>query len=195
MGMAEVLAESAGLSDLIEVRAFDGSRAGPKDADASIEIKSERALAYVAQAGGDLGLARAYIMGDLEIHGDVYTALMAAGNLDLGTTVSRKLRLFRSLGGFKLLSRVPVPPEEVRKLPGRRHSKRRDQAAISHHYDVSNRFYSWILGPSMAYTCAVYPEADASLETAQYTKHDLVARKLDLRPGMRLLDEIGRAHV
>jgi len=188
MGMAEVLAESAGLSDLIEVRAFDGSRAGPKDADASIEIKSERALAYVAQAGGDLGLARAYIMGDLEIHGDVYTALMAAGNLDLGTTVSRKLRLFRSLGGFKLLSRVPVPPEEVRKLPGRRHSKRRDQAAISHHYDVSNRFYSWILGPSMAYTCAVYPEADASLETAQYTKHDLVARKLDLRPGMRLLD-------
>ena len=188
MGFADVLADSTGLSDVIEVRAFDGSRAGPQDAAVCIEIKSERALAYVAQAGGDLGLARAYIMGDLEIHGDVHTALMAASTIDLGTTVGKRVRLFRALGGLKLLSRVPVPPEEVRRLPGRRHSKRRDQAAISHHYDVSNKFYSWILGPSMAYTCAVYPEAGAGLETAQYTKHDLVARKLDLQPGMRLLD-------
>jgi cyclopropane-fatty-acyl-phospholipid synthase len=188
MGLADVLADSTGLSDVIEVRAFDGSRAGPRDAEVCIEIKTQRALAYVAQSGGDLGLARAYIMGDLEIHGDVHAALMAASNIDLGTTVGKRVRLFRSLGGFKLLSRVPVPPEEVRRLPGRRHSKRRDQAAISHHYDVSNKFYGWILGPSMAYTCAVYPEADASLETAQYTKHDLVARKLDLKPGMRLLD-------
>src|ERR1700752_4915354 len=120
MGLADVLADSTGLSDVIEVRAFDGSRAGPHDADVGIEIKSERALAYVAQAGGDLGLARAYIMGDLEIHGDVHTALMAASTLDLGRTVSKRLRLFRSLGGLKLLSRVPVPPEEVRRLPGRR---------------------------------------------------------------------------
>jgi cyclopropane-fatty-acyl-phospholipid synthase len=71
---------------------------------------------------------------------------------------------------------------------GRRHSRRRDQEAITHHYDVSNRFYEWVLGPSMAYTCAVYPTADASLEEAQWTKHDLVARKLGLREGMRLLD-------
>jgi cyclopropane-fatty-acyl-phospholipid synthase len=74
------------------------------------------------------------------------------------------------------------------RLRGRRHSKARDQRAISHHYDVSNRFYSWLLGPSMAYTCAVYPTAEATLEQAQFTKHDLVARKLALRPGMRLLD-------
>jgi cyclopropane-fatty-acyl-phospholipid synthase len=60
--------------------------------------------------------------------------------------------------------------------------------AASHHYDVSNRFYELILGPSMVYTCAVYPEADATLEEAQYAKHDLVCRKLGLRPGMRLLD-------
>src|SRR5689334_2868446 len=99
MGLADVLAENTGLSDVIQVRAFDGSRAGPADAEVCIEIKSERAMAYVAQAGGDLGLARAYIMGDLEIHGDPYTALMAASTLDLGTTVGTKLRLFRSLGG------------------------------------------------------------------------------------------------
>src|SRR4029079_11481060 len=60
--------------------------------------------------------------------------------------------------------------------------------AISHHYDVSNRFYEWVLGPSMAYTCACYPRADASLEEAQANKFDLVARKLGLAGGMRLLD-------
>lgn len=188
MGLADILAEGTGLSERIEVRAFDGSRAGPKDAAVAIEIVTPRALSYVAQAGGDLGLARAYIMGDLEIHGDIHTALMQASRLELGTSLAKKIGLFRSLGGFKLLRRVPIPPEEVRRLPGRRHSKRRDQAAISHHYDVSNLFYSWILGPSMAYTCAVYPAADATLEQAQFTKHDLVARKLGLRPGMRLLD-------
>lgn len=188
MGLADILAEGTGLSESIEVRAFDGSRAGPHGADVSIEITSPRALAYVAQASGDLGLARAYIMGDLEIHGDVHAALTRASNLDLGTSLRRRVKLLRDLGGLRLLKRVPVPPEEVRRLPGRRHSKRRDQAAISHHYDVSNKFYSWILGPSMAYTCAVYPADEANLEQAQFTKHDLVARKLGLKAGMRLLD-------
>src|SRR5260370_36512920 len=40
----------------------------------------------------------------------------------------------------------------------------------------------------MAYTCACYPSPDATLEEAQFHKFDLVARKLDLQPGMRLLD-------
>jgi cyclopropane-fatty-acyl-phospholipid synthase len=188
MGLANVLAEGTGLSGSIVVKAFDGSTAGPADAEVVIEIRSPRALNYVAQASGDLGLARAYIMGDLEIHGDIHTALVHASTMDLGTTAASRWRLFRALGGTKLLKRVPVPPEEVRHLSGRRHSKRRDQAAISHHYDVSNKFYAWILGPSMAYTCAVYPHSDADLELAQFTKHDLVARKLGLVPGMRLLD-------
>jgi cyclopropane-fatty-acyl-phospholipid synthase len=91
-----------------------------------------------------------------------------------------------------LLPRIPPPPQEVRirrrPLMGRRHSKARDANAISHHYDVSNTFYEWVLGPSMTYTCACYPSEDATLEEAQAYKHDLVARKLALRPGMRLLD-------
>ncbi len=82
----------------------------------------------------------------------------------------------------------PAPPPQERTLNGRRHSKNRDADAIHHHYDVSNRFYSWVLGPSMAYTCAVFPSGDASLELAQEEKFDLVCRKLGLEPGMRLLD-------
>lgn len=65
---------------------------------------------------------------------------------------------------------------------GSRHAKQRDAEAIHHHYDVSNAFYEWVLGPSMAYTCAVFPGEESSLEEAQYAKFDLVARKLDLKP-------------
>ena len=64
----------------------------------------------------------------------------------------------------------------------------RDAEAIAHHYDVSNAFYEYVLGPSMTYTCAVFESADTTLEEAQYEKYDLVCRKLDLQPGQRLLD-------
>ena len=88
----------------------------------------------------------------------------------------------------------PTPPKEEtlprwrRVVEGVRHSRTRDKEAIHHHYDVSNTFYEYVLGPSMTYTCAVYPTDDATLEQAQHYKYDLVARKLDLKPGMRLLD-------
>lgn len=190
MGLAEAFEEIVGTNLPVEFVAYDGSRAGVAGADLRIELRSPRALRYLAQAPGELGLARAYVAGDLDIEGDMYTALTYLmpqseqfGQIRLG----RVLRLFRELGGAKLLRPVSPPPNEV-KLRGRRHSKSRDRAAISHHYDVSNQFYEWVLGPSMAYTCAVYPDADASLETAQWTKHDLVARKLGLQSGMRLLD-------
>ena len=83
-----------------------------------------------------------------------------------------------------------MPPEESppRRRRGVRHSKGRDAAVISHHYDVSNRFYEIVLGPSMAYTCACFPSREASLEEAQAEKFDLVCRKLALAPGQRLLD-------
>jgi cyclopropane-fatty-acyl-phospholipid synthase len=166
---------------------FDGSRAGPADAPVTVDVRSPRALSYIATARGDLGFARAYVTGDLEVDGDLYTALAHLSRLDLELSVPERLRLFRELGGVRLLRRPPRPDQEVR-LRGRLHSKARDQRAISHHYDVSNRFYELILGPSMAYTCAMYPTADSTLDEAQFAKHDLVARKLALRPGMRLLD-------
>jgi cyclopropane-fatty-acyl-phospholipid synthase len=74
------------------------------------------------------------------------------------------------------------------RLRGRRHSGGREADAISHHYDVSNDLYRLLLGPSMTYTCAVWSEPEASLERAQWLKHELVCTKLDLRPGTRLLD-------
>ena len=188
MGRAEVIERYLGGTDDIAFQMFDGSTAGPADAPARVRVTSPRALSYLATARGDLGLARAFVTGDLEVDGDLHHALARLSRLDLDLPLQARLRLLRELGGVKLLRRPPLPEQEVRRLRGRRHSKGRDQQAIAHHYDVSNKFYRYILGPSMAYTCAVYPTADATLEQAQWTKHDLVARKLALRPGMRLLD-------
>jgi cyclopropane-fatty-acyl-phospholipid synthase len=189
--LAEVLEEALGGASAVGFRAYDGSVAGPKDAVGVVEVRSPMAMRYVVGSPGDLGLARAYVTGTLEVHGPLFETLLEldkahAGNLDR----DQKLAVLKAAGGLAALHRPPLPPEElhgVRRL-GRRHSKRRDAAAISHHYDVSNLFYEWLLGPSMAYTCACYPIEDATLEEAQETKFDLVARKLRLEPGMRLLD-------
>ncbi len=194
MSVAEVFERVAGPDAPVGFAAFDGSSAGPAGSPIKITVKSPRAVAYLAQAPGALGLARAYVSGHLDVEGDMYLALSRMANAqEMDISLPEKLKLLQSLGGPKvLLPRIPPPPQEVRVkrrwLSGRLHSMQRDATAISHHYDVSNTFYEWVLGPSMAYTCACYPSDDATLEQAQATKFDLVARKLALRPGMRLLD-------
>src|SRR5689334_9880950 len=194
MTLAEVFENMVGPDAPVEFRAYDGSTSGTAGAPVRITVRSPVAVSYLAQAPGSLGLARAYVSGHLDVDGDMYTALARmAGARQVHLDVSDRLSLLNELGGPKLLfPRVPPPPQEVRVkrrwLGGRRHSKGRDASAISHHYDVSNTFYEWVLGPSMAYTCACFPREDATLEEAQDYKHDLVARKLGLRPGMRLLD-------
>ena len=189
MRLAEVIESAVGRRAPLEFTAYDGSRTGDRNAPVRIELRSPLALSYLASAPGELGLARAYVSGALDIHGDMYEALSSVAR----TTVVEHVpaRTFAQVALRLGLSRLwwPVkPPAAEARVHGRRHSKQRDQEAISHHYDVSNRFYEYVLGPSMAYTCAVYPTDDASLEEAQWTKHDLVARKLGLREGMRLLD-------
>jgi len=178
--------------------AYDGSSAGPEDATIKLHLLNERGLAYLLTAPGDLGMARAYVAGDLVIEGihpgDPYDAMVVLmRNLDFRMPKpAEALRIVRSLG-FGNLRPPPPPPQEHlskwrRTLEGMRHSKERDAAVIHHHYDVSNEFYEMVLGPSMTYTCACYPREYTSLEEAQANKYDLVCRKLGLKPGDRLLD-------
>jgi cyclopropane-fatty-acyl-phospholipid synthase len=194
MALAEVFEKVAGPDAPVEFRAYDGSTSGTAGAPVRITVRSPVALSYLAQAPGSLGLARAYVSGHIDLDGDMYTALAGMAQVwQVRLSVAERLHLLGQLGGPRLLfPRVPPPPQEVRVnrrwLDGRRHTKARDASAISHHYDVSNTFYEWVLGPSMAYTCACFPREDATLEEAQDYKHDLVARKLGLRSGMRLLD-------
>jgi cyclopropane-fatty-acyl-phospholipid synthase len=188
MQVAELISDVIGQDVPIRVVAYDGSKAGPDRADVALKVLTPRALARLATAPGTLGLARAYVTGEIEVDGDVYDVLNAMADLTLhDLTRKEQVQLARRLFPVWLRHRRPIPELEYRPR-GRLHSKFRDSKAISHHYDVSNRFYEWVLGPSMAYTCAVYPTADATLEEAQAAKHELVAQKLALKPGMRLLD-------
>jgi cyclopropane-fatty-acyl-phospholipid synthase len=188
-GLAQVFQRLTDPVAPLRFTAYDGSVAGPDDAPAGLEIRSPVAVSYLLTSPGELGLARAYVTGDLAVHGDLYVVLRTLADGSETLTPRQRVQLLGSLGP-RYLRRVEPPPEErrVHSRRGWRHSKPRDSAAISHHYDVSNRFYAMVLGPSMTYTCACYPHEGATLEEAQAEKHDLVSRKLGLRPGMRLLD-------
>jgi cyclopropane fatty-acyl-phospholipid synthase-like methyltransferase len=182
----------------LKFTAYDGSTAGNKDAVLGLDLRTSRGATYLATAPGELGLARAYVSGDLETYGvhpgDPYQLLKTLTDRVQFKRPSPLVlaNVVRSLGVEHLLPVAP-PPEETpprwrRIAAGVMHSKTRDAEAIHHHYDVSNTFYEWVLGPSMTYTCAVYPNADATLEEAQENKYRLIFEKLRLRPGDRLLD-------
>jgi cyclopropane-fatty-acyl-phospholipid synthase len=197
MKIADMVAQLTADEPPLRFEAYDGSGFGSAGSPFTLRLLNERGLRYIATAPGDLGMARAYIVGDLALEGchpgDPYEALKVMGGWRLRRPSAVEIaRLVRAMGWRRL---VPPEPPHQEALPrwrriaeGLRHSKTRDSEAIHHHYDVSNSFYEKVLGPSMAYTCAVFPYADATLEEAQAEKFDLVCRKLDLKPGQRLLD-------
>ena len=182
------LIESVLGSDLpIAVRGYDGSALGPPGAPATIVLRSRDALRRIVTTPGELGFARAYVSGELDVEGDIYAVLMLRDRLpDVRLSPGQLLAAAREVG-LRNLRPMPAPPEEAR-LKGRRHSVARDRAAVSHHYDVSNEFYRLVLGPSLTYSCAVFTNDATTLEQAQANKYELVARKLGLREGQRLLD-------
>ncbi len=187
MRVANLIESMLGDDLPIAFRAYDGSAAGPTGAPATLVLRSPDALRRIVTAPGELGIGRAYVAGDIDLEGDVFAALELRHRMPKLKLTLEQWRDALRLVGPNGLRRLPPPPEEAH-LHGRRHSKERDAAAIAHHYDVSNEFYHFVLGPSMTYSCAVFATPTTSLEDAQAAKHELVCRKLALRPGMRLLD-------
>ena len=181
----------------LRLRAWDGSEAGPPGAPVVV-VRSRRALRRIVWAPGQLGLGRAYVSGDIDVEGDMFAtfaALSSVGRLAetehvAGPSPRERLRLLATAVRLGAIGPEPAaPPEEIPPVPrSRRHSRSRDAAAISHHYDVGNDFYALVLGPSLVYSCAVWEDEGTGLDAAQAAKLDLVCRKLGLRPGMRLLD-------
>jgi cyclopropane-fatty-acyl-phospholipid synthase len=178
----------------VRLELWDGSSIGPPDGGAgTLRVHSPDAIRRLLWSPNELGLGRAYVVGDLDADGDMFELVSSLrGRLpehagDALRLVPAAMRAARRLG---VLGRpLPPPPEEAR-LHGGRHSLRRDAAAIGHHYDVGNDFYRLVLGPSMTYSCARFVDDDTDLTTAQTAKHDLICRKLglDAMAGGRLLD-------
>jgi cyclopropane-fatty-acyl-phospholipid synthase len=155
-----------------------------------VVVRDPLALAHVVHEPNQVGLARAWVSGLLDA--DDLESLLALRTRfrDLRLTVADRARLLLAaarVGGARLLSRPPVPAIEAR-VAGRRRSLGRDRASVRHHYDVSNRFYGLVLGPSLVYSCAYFASTADTLEVAQEQKLDLICRKLRLAEGERLLD-------
>jgi cyclopropane-fatty-acyl-phospholipid synthase len=187
MALADLLESLLGSDLPVAFSLYDGSRLGPDPAPATIVVRSPDALRRIVTAPGELGFGRAYVAGNLDVEGDIYAALLLRDHLPALRLGPKQYVAALRLAGVGGLKPLAPPPEEAR-LRGRRHSKARDAAAVSHHYDVSNEFYRHVLGSSMTYSCAVWTDPSHSLEEAQANKHELISRKLGLEPGMRLLD-------
>jgi cyclopropane-fatty-acyl-phospholipid synthase len=196
----------------VRVRAWDGSEAGPEGAPVLV-LRDRRALRRMMWHPGELGVAQAYVTGELDVDGDITEGLRgawrAAARRDQAgrrnRTGSRNQAASRNRPGGRLPAagwlaaarvavrlgipgpRPPAPATQAR-ISGRLHSRSRDRAVIAHHYDVPAAFYQLILDPQMAYSCGYWTSLDSTLADAQEDKLDLITRKLALEPGMRLLD-------
>jgi cyclopropane-fatty-acyl-phospholipid synthase len=180
----------------VRLRAWDGSEAGPVGPPVLV-IRDKRALRRLLWSPNELGLAQAYVSGELDVDGDlteglrrVWAGVRERGLGPVRLSLADRLRALSLAVRLGLLGPRPPAPLVQAKLSGTVHSRERDRAAITYHYDLSNDFYELILDPSMAYSCAYWTSTDPGygLADAQRDKLDLVCRKLGLRPGQRLLD-------
>ena len=191
--LAPLVSALVGPSVPVRIAFWDGSSLGPEDGVGSLEVRSPDALRRMLWSPGELGVARAFVAGDIAVEGNLYALLRtlhgAAPDLrSVGwRTLPALLAAARRLGVVG--APLAPPPEECRPA-GRLHSPGRDAEVISHHYDVGNDFYRLVLGDRMTYSCARFTTGTATLEEAQDAKHELICRKLglDRAPGARLLD-------
>jgi cyclopropane-fatty-acyl-phospholipid synthase len=177
----------------VRLRAWDGSEAGPAGGPVVV-IRHRRALRRLLWSPGELGLAQAYVTGELDVDGDLREGIrrvwQVARERELGSTRPDLPRAVLAALRHGAVGPRPTAPRSQARLRGRVHTLLRDRAAISHHYDLSNEFYALLLDPSMAYSCGYWTSDDPSysLADAQRDKLDLIAGKLGVQPGSRHLD-------
>jgi cyclopropane-fatty-acyl-phospholipid synthase len=190
----------------VRVRAWDKSEAGPAGPP-TVVLRSPRALRRALWRPGELGLARAYVSGDLDVEGDLTEGLRLAWGAIRSARSSRaagrrsgrgrpgrwaEVVSASALAASRLgaLGPPPSPPECEIRHSGRPHTRARDRAVIAGHYDLPVSFFRLILDPSMAYSCGYWTSDDPGyrLADAQRDKLDLIAGKLGLSRGTSLLD-------
>jgi cyclopropane-fatty-acyl-phospholipid synthase len=194
---------------VLDIQVADGSSraSGADDVTGGPATTSERrARARVVVNGPDaLGrllfpptpdaFAEGFLRGDLEIEGDVMAAVDAGEALNLRRLSATDVRqLVRWSMTLRRGASRPASLQRTARMVGARHSRARDLAAIRFHYDVGEAFYRLWLDRRLTYSCAYFPPATTPesaagmLDEAQEAKLGLIARKLSLKPGIRLLD-------
>ena len=115
-----------------------------------------------------LSFGESYMSGAIEVRGDLLAFLEA---------------VYRRWEHTPYASRPPKPWRL-----GGGNTVRASRENVHHHYDLGNDFYRLWLDRELLYTCAYYPTPSATLDEAQIAKMEHVCRKLDLRPGDRVLE-------
>lgn len=175
----------------VDLEFWDGSAIRGHAPKGVIRVRSPRALQHVMWAPRELGMARAYVLGDLDFAGDIIDLMaeLRTSSPQQRRPLSKLPAVLAAVHTLGLYGGPPAPPDiEFQPHRLRAHSLFRDAAAISHHYDVSNDFYAMVLGESMVYSCAYFPDRQTDLTAAQRAKCELICQKLQVGPGMRLLD-------
>ncbi len=196
--LADAVAPFVGGELPVRLRAWDGSEAGSPDGPLVV-LHSIDAVRRLLWHPGELGAAQAYVTGELDVPQvdgwDLDRALTYAfavarerGLAGVRPSPSAVVRAVRAALDLGALGRPPAPPASQARIRGRLHSALRDRRAISHHYDLSNEFYSLILEPHMAYSAGYHSSPDQPLREAQEAKLDLIATKLGLTEDSTLLD-------
>ena len=139
-------------------------------------------------------LADAYFRGQIDVEGDLYSALALKGHFE-GLSLPWRDKLSMLLDAWRLPKRSYSRPKPADSTLARiaqhfdhRHSRKSDRAAIAFHYDVSNDFYALWLDTERVYSCAYFETAQDSLDQAQRNKLDHICHKLHLQVNDRLLD-------
>src|SRR4051794_9700356 len=147
--LAAALGAVLGTTELpVRLRGWDGSITGPAGAPV-VAVHSRRALRRMLWSPGQLGIGRAYVAGEIDMEDDVFatfSALRTDSRLAQEKPPSNwswrdRLTLLGTALRLGAIGPEPAPPaEEAPPTSGSRHTRVRDAAAISHHYDVGNDF-------------------------------------------------------
>lgn len=105
-----------------------------------------------------------------------------------GKMFDRSLALSTSLRFLFVPRGGPWPLENIKRDRPSSGDPDENRRNIHVHYDTTNAFYALIFDPEMSYTCGYFHEPDQDLATAQRNKHEYICRKLQLKPGERMLD-------
>jgi cyclopropane-fatty-acyl-phospholipid synthase len=159
------------------VRTFESNSPHTAHLCAELDVRDESVF-YDALTQGDWGLGWAYVFRKWESKVPYQVPLV----LMLNEPVFRPYvqRLQRITPAMRLIQRTSEANQSREEQVRRR--------TVSQCYDVGNEFFRWMLGPSMVYTCAIWPHPDATLEEAQENKLRIITEKARIGPGDRVLD-------
>ncbi len=157
----------------VEIVLSDGERVAPFGVRPVATVRiADRGVLFALMRDPQVRFGDLYSEGRIDIEGDLVQLVAATYEASAHAAGGRSL--------LRTLSRAWHRPR-ANTLGGSRDN-------IHHHYDIGNEFYSLWLGRTMAYTCAYYPSAAATLDEAQTAKMDHVCRKLRLRPGETVVE-------